>query len=186
MERKKSIRKRIFQLREGVPQSEIQESSRKIMHQITGLSLWQKASCIYAYMDFNKEVMTRELIETACRQGKRVAVPRVQGKEMHFYIITEFNQCEPGVFGIAEPKDGLPEADCEDALMIVPGVAFDCDRHRIGYGGGYYDRYLSVHKKHPTAAAAFSWQVLENIPCEPTDIRPDYLITEQTIYKSQI
>ena len=70
----------------------------------------------------------------------------------------------------------------EDALMIMPGVAFDTKRHRIGYGGGFYDRYLQEHKKHPTAAAAFDFQLFDEVPYESTDICPDCLVTPSCIY----
>lgn len=186
MERKKAIRKQVFCFRKEVPDEEILEKSRSITKKVIELQEWKDASCIFAYMDFNKEVMTGELIETAWKQGKRVAVPKVKGKKMTFHYITEFNQCETSNFGIAEPVEGLPEADTTDALIIVPGVAFDKDLHRIGYGGGYYDRFLSVHNELPTAAVAFSWQLMEEIPSEPTDIKPNYLITEHDIYRKEV
>ena len=183
MERKQAIRNKVFEIRKEVPDTEILEKSRNITEKVIELQEWKEASCIFAYMDFNKEVMTGELIEMAWEQGKQVAVPKVKGKKMTFHYITDFSQCETSNFGIAEPMEGLPEADTTDALIIVPGVGFDKDRHRIGYGGGYYDRFLSVHSERPTAAVAFSWQVLEEIPIEPTDIKPDYLITEHEIYR---
>lgn len=182
MEKKKAIRKQIFELRKEVPDDEILKKSRRIMEKVLNLKAWKEASCVYAYMDFNKEVMTRELIETAWKQGKQVAVPKVQGEEMVFYYITDFNQFEISNYGILEPVEGSPVADCRDALMIVPGVAFDKERHRIGYGGGFYDKFLSVHKDLYTAAVAFSWQLVSEVPCEPTDIQPECLITENEIY----
>ena len=69
----------------------------------------------------------------------------------------------------------------EDALIIMPGVAFDADRRRIGYGGGFYDRYLAVHPGHVTVAAAYEFQVLEQVPSQEQDIRPQLLVTEDRI-----
>ena len=182
MESKQDIRKKRFALRKEVSGDELLEASRKILKQVTTLKVWKEVSWIYAYMDFKKEVMTRELIELAWKQGKQVAVPRVQGKDMTYCVITDFAQCEPGYFGIPEPMTGLPEAKAEDAFLIVPGVAFDRERHRVGYGQGFYDRYLSIHREHITAAVACEWQLVEQAPYEETDILPEYLITDCRIY----
>ena len=73
------------------------------------------------------------------------------------------------------------QANPEDAFLVVPGVAFDENRHRAGYGQGFYDRYLAAHRKHATAAVAFEFQIVEEVPAEPTDIFPDLVITEKRI-----
>ena len=105
----------------------------------------------------------------------------VVGKNLVFYVLEDFSQLEQGYFGIEEPARG--ERACrEDALMIVPGVAFDPQRHRIGYGQGFYDRYLSVHREHTTFAVAFDFQVLNRVPAEAADICPSLLITESRTY----
>lgn len=100
---------------------------------------------------------------------------------MIFYQISQPEDLEPGYFGIREPKTSLPVADGEDGLMIMPGVAFDNQRHRVGYGGGFYDRYLSRHTSHFTAALAFEFQMMEEVPTEPTDLLPDVVITENNL-----
>lgn len=121
------------------------------------------------------------MIEAAWKAGKRVAVPKVTGThEMKYYYLESFEQLAPGYFQIPEPAWG-EEAKDEDAFLIVPGVAFDKNRHRAGYGQGFYDRYLSVHRKHKTAAVAFDFQIVEEVPAEATDIFPDKVITETRI-----
>ena len=185
METKQDIRKEVFRRRKQASPAEIQTKSSRIAAKIFALREWKEAACIYAYMDFNKEVITREIIEKAWETGKQVAVPRVHGDDLVFYIITDFGQCEEGYFGIPEPRTDLPRADWENALMIVPGVAFDPMRHRVGYGKGFYDRYLSVHRGHFTAAVAFSWQVFEEVPSETCVILPRYLVTETDVYQEQ-
>ena len=89
------------------------------------------------------------------------------------------------VFGIssanAEPARG-EIVDWENPLMIMPGVAFTAQRHRVGYGGGFYDRFLEVHKI-PKVALAFEFQMMEEVPVEPTDILPDAVVTEKKIYE---
>ena len=110
-----------------------------------------------------------------------MAVPKVTGPhEMKYYYLEDFSQLKPGYFQIPEPED-CPEAAEEDAFLIVPGVAFDENRHRAGYGQGFYDRYLAGHRKHKTAAIAFEFQIVEEVPAEPTDIFPEKVITEERI-----
>lgn len=182
MEAKKHIRKEVFARRRETPEQDIRNGSRRIFSQVVQLPEYREASVIYAYMDYNREVMTREFIEKAWREGKRVAVPRVVGQDMIFYLLESFDQLEEGYYGIPEPVSGVL-ADTAEALMIVPGVAFDEQRRRIGYGGGFYDRYLSRHRRHTTVAVAFEFQIFQELPAEPTDIRPEILITEKRIFR---
>lgn len=182
--KKKEIRKLIFQRRKDADPQAIIDDSAAIMEQLYSTDAYKNASCIYAYMDYNKEVMTRQLCERAWADGKTVAVPKVHGKDMIYYILTTFDQLEDGYFHIPEPAYG-EVADCEDALMILPGVGFDRNLHRCGYGGGFYDRYLEKHTKHVTCAVAFEFQIVDEVPAEPTDIFPQMLITEKGIYTQE-
>ena len=141
MEEKKAIRKQIFAERKACSDKEIQEWSKEITKNITALPEYQTADRILVYADYNHEVMTGFLIEKAWADGKEIAVPKVQGLDMIFYKLTDFAQLEPGYYGIPEPVSG-EIVQWEDALMIMPGVAFDRQNHRVGYGGGFYDRYL--------------------------------------------
>lgn len=186
METKQSIRKQIFRLRKEAAPDQIRDMSNTIMQKVMALDAWKNAEWIFAYMDCKNEVMTGSLIEEAWHQKKRTAVPRVQGNDLVFYEITSMQQCESGYFGISEPLTTLPAASCEHALLLVPGVAFDTSLHRVGYGKGFYDRYLSVHPGHTKVAVAFSWQVFGEVPFDDTDINPDFLITENDIYKTKM
>ena len=107
-----------------------------------------------------------------------VAVPKVVEKDMVFYKLTDFSQLEPGYFGIPEPASG-EIVEWPEALMIMPGVAFDRENHRVGYGGGFYDRYLEKHPQLERVAVAFSFQMLPEVPTEPTDICPQIVVTEE-------
>jgi len=102
-------------------------------------------------------------------------------QEMRFYQITSFDELEEGTMHILEPDpEQCPCLDAEEhALVIMPGAAFDRERNRIGYGGGFYDRYLAAHPEHPTVAAAYSFQVFDRIPSDEHDIRPQILVTEE-------
>ena len=182
MEEKKDIRKKIFAERKKCTDSQVEQWSRIITQKVTELEVFDKAERILAYADYNHEVMTGYIVEEAWKRGKEVAVPKVSGKDMVFYRLTDFSQLEPGYYGIPEPARG-EAVDWEKGLMIMPGVAFDRDNHRVGYGGGFYDRFLEKHPELDTVAVAFDFQILSQVPTEPTDLFPDIIVTEkETLY----
>lgn len=177
MEAKKHIRKQIFAARKTYTDEQIDAWSREITKRVTELPAFRQADCVMAYADYNHEVMTRYIIEEAWKAGKEVAVPKVVGQDMIFYKIYDFEALKPGYFGIPEPESG-EAVSWEDALMIMPGVAFDRMNHRVGYGGGFYDRFLEKHPGIQRVAVAFSFQMFEEVPTEPTDIFPQIVVTE--------
>ena len=144
MEEKKVIRKQVFAARKAHTDQQIDDWSRKIAETVTALPEYSNSRRILAYADYNHEVMTKYIIEAAWNDGKEVAVPKVVGQDMVFYKLTDFAQLEKGYFGIPEPARG-EIVQWEEALMIMPGVAFDRQNHRVGYGGGFYDKYLEKH-----------------------------------------
>lgn len=182
MESKESIRKTALSRRKTLTLEEMKKKSSAICENLLKLPEFQESKYIYVYMDIKKEVMTREFIKKAWALGKTVAVPKVQGDEMEFYWLTSFAQLEPGYFGVAEPTYGDIARDGE-AFILVPGVAFDVTRHRIGYGRGYYDKYLAKHPKLRSAAVAYDLQVFPEIPHEELDICPTVLVTETKVYR---
>ncbi len=177
---KKDIRKQVFARRKELGEAELLEKSEAVCRRIMRLEEFKNARAIYVYMDYNGEVMMRPLIEEAWRRGIRVAAPKVRGEEMDYYYITSYQDVKPGYFRIPEPEAVNP-ADEEEALLIVPGVGFDKNRHRCGYGKGFYDRYLAAHPHHTTVAAAFEFQIVDEVPASPLDIEPQYLVTEKRI-----
>lgn len=182
MAEKQSIRKEIFEKRRQADQGRLKEWSHSICQKVIGLDAFQRCSTVYAYADCKREVDTKEIILAAWASGKQVAVPKVHGRDMTFYRLDSFDQLRPGTFGVPEPEH-TEELFSEDALMIVPGVAFDRARHRAGYGAGYYDRYLEQHPHHTTVAVAFDFQIVDEVPCEPADICPAMLVTESAVYR---
>lgn len=189
IKRKKQIRKHVLTQRREMTSEEASEKSVRIFENVRKSAFYQNAKAVFAYVDMprNHEVVTRSFIEQAWKDGKKVAVPKCENGEMTFWYIDDWGQLESGMMGILEPITHCPgivkpaDGD-EDALMIMPGVAFDGSRHRIGFGGGYYDKYLARHPKHPTIAAAFDFQVVDSVPAEETDIRPQAIMTESRIY----
>ena len=183
MEEKKEIRKKIFKARKEHTDAWIRENSLRITEALTQLPEYRNAERIMAYADYNHEVITRYIIEQAWKDGKEVAVPKVFGKDMVFYRLTDFSQLESGYFGIPEPKEDGETVSWEEAMMVMPGVAFDVNCNRVGYGGGFYDRFLEKHPEVCRVAVGFSFQILPEVPTEPTDIRPQVIVTEENIYR---
>lgn len=178
MDSKKDIRKKIFAERKLRSDEQIRSMSLTITDRVTSLPAFKNAGRILVYADYNHEVVTEYLIREAWKAGKEVAVPKVVGKDMVFYKLTDFSQLESGYFGIPEPVSG-EIVEWPEALMIMPGVAFDRANHRVGYGGGFYDRYLEKHPQLERVAIAFSFQMLPEVPTEPTDICPQIVVTEE-------
>lgn len=184
---KKTLRRMVAARRRECPGAEIARLSAQITERVLGLEPYTGAETVFAYLDLPGEVQTRDLIRRCLKDGKRVGVPKVETSgaagEMHFYEIRDFDHLLPGPMHLLEPDPGCcPCLDQEEeALVIMPGVAYDRALHRIGYGGGFYDRYLQTHEKHPTAAVAFDFQVFDEVPFANTDIRPQILIMPQGI-----
>lgn len=178
---KKRIRKEIKDLRRSCTDGQIHEMSLAACQQFLSLPEYQEADVVYAYMDCKHEVETRDIIRAAWKAGKKVAVPKVQGERMQFYYIQSLEEdLEDGYFGIQEPKEIHPAKETK-ALLMMPGVAFDEDRHRVGYGGGFYDRFLEEHPEMITVALAFEFQVKPEVPYEVFDIRPAKIVTEKRV-----
>lgn len=181
MTEKKLIRKEVFKRRKAASLDDINLWSRQIAEKVFATDFYKNAKTIYTYVAYNREVETKFIIEQAWADGKQVAVPRVEGDVMNFYLIQSFDELEPSNMGIPEPVTSVA-ANAETALMIMPGVAFTRTRDRVGYGGGFYDKYLQAHPGLGKLAIAFEFQFMDEVPVEPTDICPEMIITETSIY----
>ncbi|WP_343209051.1 5-formyltetrahydrofolate cyclo-ligase [Anaerolentibacter hominis] len=138
---------------------------------------YKKRRVLLLFSSIRREPDTRNLAVQALEDGHVAAFPRVEGREIRFYRVRELNELVPGTMGILEP-DPRELVQGEKALMILPGLAFDLSGNRIGYGGGYYDRYLAEHANDLyLLALAYDFQVLDRIPAEDTDWQMDEIIT---------
>lgn len=179
METKKEIRKQIRKLRSQLEPGEWQAKTDAIRERVVSNDLFREATDILCYIDMENEVGTRRIIEESWRLGKNVWVPKTLADgAMEFYCIRSFSELDTGAFGVMEPDGKTECAALEFGLMIVPGVAFDLAGNRIGYGKGFYDRYISRHPHLDTMGLAFDIQVLERIPAEECDSPLDVVITE--------
>ena len=181
---KNLIRKQMKQLRADMTRTERFEKSMQIFEQLITVPEFKRADRIYTYVSMDNEIDTIMLIDYSLSLEKRVFVPRVSGKDMEFYEISDISELNPGYMGIYEPDINGREPDySRTGFMCMPGLAFDKSHNRIGYGGGFYDRYLSVENKLYKAALAYEAQLLESIPAQDGDVRPDMIVTEGNIYR---
>lgn len=173
---KKALRAQIRQKKLELSAQFILTASRKLTEQFLAHPLYQQAKTIYGYLPYNQEVRTWALLEQALKDGKQIAVPKVYGDEMRFILMKDLSRVAPGYAGIPEPVDDGPVADDPQALVLMPGMVFDKAGHRIGYGGGFYDRFLAQEPDHPTIALCYDFQLLEHIPTEEFDIPVDAVL----------
>ncbi|HXG06872.1 MAG TPA: 5-formyltetrahydrofolate cyclo-ligase, partial [Nitrososphaera sp.] len=145
MSNKKEIRLRILALRNSLESSEIAERSKRIQEMLINIKEFKSARTVGAYYAFGSEVRTDLIIEKAYSLDKRIALPRVEGEHLKFYELAPDKSLVKGRFGIMEPLPYSPVDDID--LLVVPGVAFDRQGYRLGYGKGYYDRFLEKNKK---------------------------------------
>lgn len=182
---KKEVRKKALEKRDCMPEKIREEKSLRITETICNLKCYSEASALLIYRSFRTEVNTSHIIEMAWEDRKRVFCPRVEGKEMKFYEVSGWEDFQKGAYGIMEPVEMCPvfERQSERALVILPGAAFDKERHRIGYGGGFYDRFLAKNMEFSTVAVCFDEQIVEEIiSSEPFDIRPQKIVTESRYF----
>ena len=167
---KRELRGHIRTLKRQMTEEAIQEKSERLCRLFTSTDAYRNATSLYGYMSYNQEVRTLPILEQALRDGKRVAIPKCYGSEMRFIWMEDLTQVKKSGCGIPEPISDTPIADDPTALVLMPGMAFDSQGRRIGYGGGYYDKFLAAEPDHPTVALCFDFQVVEQLPVEEFDI----------------
>ncbi|WP_010287900.1 5-formyltetrahydrofolate cyclo-ligase [Kurthia massiliensis] len=181
---KKALRKQMQQQLQQLPIHTYETWSANIQTRLLTLSSIEQANVIGLTISAFPEVETRRLIEQLWQLGKQVAVPRCKPKthEMDFYIFTSFEQLETVYMSLLEPVPSQTvRVDAfEIDVMIVPGIIFDQSGYRIGYGGGYYDRYLPTFKGE-TIALCFSMQMVAKVPKDSYDYPIDRIVTEKSI-----
>lgn len=176
---KNEVRHLIKAHRQKLTDEDVKIQSRLIIDRLKKSDIYKTSENVFLYMSYNREVDTYMLLSRCFMDGKKVYAPKVLSKtDMEFYCIQDEHDLVSGYMGIMEPSDSCEKADTRDGLFIMPGLAFDYDFHRIGYGGGFYDRYLSEDNTFIKAALAFDFQLLESIPYEEHDLKPDYIVTQ--------
>ncbi len=173
---KKVLRRQIREQKKTMTEAEIASRSEKLGELFAATEAYRNAKSIYGYLPYNQEVRTVPMLQKAIADGKRVAVPKVYVDTMRFIWLDDLTKVEKSEMGIPEPIADEPVADDETALVLMPGVAFTEKGDRMGYGGGYYDRFLANEPNHPTVALCYEFQILETLPTEEFDIPVDLVL----------
>lgn len=183
---KRSLRSQLLAYRLALSHAEWLESSRYAQSNLLSLREYAEAGCIALYSAIRQEVDTAGIATAAFESGKRVLFPALCGEQMVFRMLTGPNKMQEGAFGIPEPcPTGIEHQADEADLIVVPGVAFDRSGHRIGYGKGYYDRFLQhPGKKACLVGLCHDFQLLDGaISVDAHDIQMDIIVTDRrTIY----
>lgn len=188
METKAEIRKRILEVRKGLTDEEAATKSEAIVQKVIKTPEYKEADNILLYADYCREVMTRGIFEDALLHRKRIYFPKVDKmtNTMEFYQIISLRQLERGYMDILEPREDMKMRykfqPKEDTLAVLPGVAFDTSGYRLGYGKGFYDKFLANRRQISTMALAFACQIIDEIPRDAYDIKMDKIVTEEIIY----
>lgn len=182
MKNKKEIRKEILNIRSSLLKETVYAFSREICRNVRKAEAYKKAQSLCLYMPVRNEVDVSYLIKAAGEDGKSIWLPRVEHGSMDFYRYKEGMKLSEGAFGIPEPENGeklTPEEGT--TLVIMPGAVFSGKRDRIGYGGGYYDRFLEKNPVCRTIAVCYDFQIISELPAEKHDIKPDMIVSESRI-----
>jgi len=183
---KKEIRKYINNCKSLMNSCEVLEKSILIQNLLMEQEEYKKAEKIYIYVNYNQEVITSDIIKKSLVVGKKVYIPKIHGDVMKFHEIHSFEEdLAPGSYGILEPTTDLSD-DLRDGLLIMPGLAFDMKGHRIGYGGGFYDKYLALPNLHCKLAIAYDFQIFDIITTDKFDVKVDIIITQDLVINTTL
>jgi len=183
---KKEVRKEVLSKRSSLKKEEVIQKSLSIKSKLSSLPEYINSQVRMFYISFRNEVETQDMIQESLDNGKRVIIPVVVKGDKNLLLseLKSFDELYTSTYGILEPKEEfLRPVNAQDIdIVIVPGVAFDENGYRIGYGGGYYDRLIKrLPHSCKTIAIAFEVQVIDSVPHESHDMKVDMIITEDRI-----
>lgn len=174
-------------VRNAIPSAIRKEKSELITSRILAAPWFLNAENILVYSAIQSEVDLSGLYCPAWEKDKQLFFPKVSGKQMDFFCVSSLTQLKKGAFSVMEPdteKYALTKFDAAygkgNSVMLVPGVAFSADGYRIGYGGGYYDRYLALYDGIYTVGIAYEEQIVPEVFAEVHDYRLDEIISDRT------
>ena len=187
---RRQMRRAILKNRDGLGEGEQVLKSRCIAGRVLALEGVRQAAVLFVYMHYRSEVRTRELMVSLLSTGHIVTVPvtvPAHSSLLAVRVTDPDNQVEPGYLGIPEPFPWLVEQQTVDPalvdVVIVPGSVFDRSGGRLGYGGGYYDRFLAgAAPRAVRIGLAFEQQLVARVPLEPHDQEMDYVVSERQVY----
>ena len=180
---KKSLRKLLLEQRDRTSFDLMKIASKKMQKSLKKIEPFRNATKIGAYYPIGSEVMTQDIIQELLSIGKEVYLPKTKEEDMEFRKIIEFKDLEQGQFDILEPKENC-EVNNELDVILVPTVGITPQGIRLGYGHGFYDRFLSSNKTL-TISLTLEKQIIKNIPKEEHDFIMDWIVTEDRVLKTQ-
>lgn len=183
MRDKAALRKEMLARRDSIPGLVRKIKGRAIEERLFSLGEFQQSKTVFFFASFRSEVDTFNMIRRSLDEGKRVALPRVEGADLGLYLIKSLDEVAPGYMNIPEPavltddrKVGIRDVDA----VIVPGAAFDRSGNRLGYGGGFYDRLLAgMQRTIPIIAPAYEEQVIDDVPADLHDEKVSIIVTDR-------
>lgn len=178
---KQVIRQRLLDQRRLLEESSGRKRSHVVQDAVLASTPFVAAEAIALYASVHNEVRTDRLFAAALSAGKKVFFPRLENGRIVFVQVHSAGDLQTGSFGVLEPSGGEIASPEDLDMVLVPGVGFDRQGHRIGYGLGYYDRALAACRNAIFLGLAYEFQVVENLPEEEHDIRLDFLVTEQGV-----
>lgn len=176
---KKALRKEMLALRAGLSEDYRLSADKAIAEHVIASDDYQQAQVVFCFVNMDGEVNTQPIIEEALARGKVVCVPKVMGKgHMEAFQITSYEDFEVSDYGIREPKEGCPLIEPEQIdLGIIPNIVLSKDGYRLGYGGGFYDRYL-LRTQMKRFGVCRAQLIQENLPVEAHDEKVDAIVSE--------
>ena len=178
---KNQLKESILAKRNSLSKEEILEKSDKIKDSLFNLDQYKTSKTVMFFVSFKSEVNTHDMIKEALK-NKTVIAPKVVHHEIEPSVIIDFDNLVPsGKFGILEPIEAMKIAYKNIDLILVPGIVFDKEGHRIGYGLGYYDKFLAKVPKAIKIGLTFDFQVINKIPREMHDVPVDMIVTDEKV-----
>ncbi len=182
---KRVLRKRLLRKRKTHVPKAAQTKNALILKRVLQLPEFRKAKTVMLYAPIYGEVDTKGIFYAALKQRKRVGLPKVKGEQLEARAVKSWEELGKGVLGVLEPlKHSHALEPSEIGLVFVPGIAFDEEGYRLGYGKGFYDRFLGqVSKEAKKIGLAYEFQVVKRLPREPHDEKVNILITEKRVLR---
>ena len=179
---KARLRKQFLDARDALSLDFIKITSKQIQDNLRKIDFFRSAKNIAAYYSIGSEVHTQDILQEILNSGKQLALPKVIKNDLVFKKISSFSELEQGNFSIMEPKDRCETVE-NLAVIIVPAIALTKEGFRLGYGFGYYDRFLHG-KKLMTIALSYAKQIIKSFPHDEHDVKINYIVTEDKVVRT--
>lgn len=176
MEEKKALRTEMHKKRANIDSAQKLRYDLEICEKLEQLILESNAKVVHAYLPMGREIDISPLIASLLKQNIKVVTPKtLKNRKLQNLVLNSLSEVEQGVFGTTHPANSV-EYNGDFDVIIVPGLAFDSNNYRLGYGGGYYDNFLVNHPKAFKVGIFYPLQQVDKVPTEPHDIQLDRII----------